>query len=89
MLHMDNTLDEGDDLVIFDELELKTPPSKCRSRVDDFYSKFRCRQAADNEFPACLTGDGQRRQSKQTRTRLRSRFRDLTLFNISLLKSNF
>ena len=40
----------------------------CKShlRVDDFWSKFRCRRAAD-EFPACFTRHGQLRMRTKTK----------------------
>ena len=62
---MRDTLDEDDVLMISNEY--KTYICKSRSREDDFSSKFRCRRAADNDFPACVTCHGQLRMRSMTR----------------------
>ena len=54
MLYMDDTLDEEDVLMIFDELEEQNLP-------------FRCRRGADNELPACATCHGQLRIRAMTK----------------------
>ena len=66
MLYMDDTLDEEDVLMIFDELEVETHLCNSRSLGDDFFSKFRCGRATD-EFPACVTCHGQLRTRTMTK----------------------
>ena len=48
MLHMDDTVDEEDVLMILMSWKYKTRVRKSRSRGDDFSPKFRFRRAADN-----------------------------------------
>ena len=80
MLHMDDTLDEEDVLMIFDEFEAQTHLCKSRSRGDHFSSKFRCRRAADDEFPTCVTCHG------LPRVRTMSKQRNASSFSFSDLK---
>ena len=55
VLYMYDTLAEKDVLMSFDELEAQNSRlCKSLSRGDDFFSKFLCRRAAVNEFPACV-----------------------------------
>ena len=51
MYYIDDTLDEEDVLMIFDELEVQNSHYICksRSREADISSRLPCRQAADNE----------------------------------------
>ena len=65
MLNMDETLDNEDFFMILDEVEVQNSPCKSRSR-EDVSSKFRCRQAVDNEFSTCVTCHGQLRMRTMT-----------------------
>ena len=65
ILYMRDTLDEEDVWKIY--VEYKTYICKSRSHEDDFSSKFRCRRAADNDFPACVTSHGKLRMGIMTR----------------------
>ena len=60
---MRDTLGEEDVLKIY--VEYKT--YICKSREDHFYSKFRCRREADNDFPAGVTSHGKVRMRIMTR----------------------
>ena len=52
MLYVDDTLDEEDVLMIFDELEVQNSRCICksRSREADISSRLPCRQAVDNKL---------------------------------------
>ena len=65
ILYLRDTLDEEDALKIY--VEYKTYICKSRSREDDFSSKFRCRRATDNDFPAFVTSHGKLRMGIMTR----------------------
>ena len=81
MLYVDETLEEEDVLMIlFMNKKYKTALWKSRSRKDGFFSKFRCRRAADNEFPAFFSLSRVRTMIKQTISYSSSfLFSDLTL----------
>ena len=67
MLNMDETLDEEDLSIIFDELKVQNSLYEPLSRKDDFSSKPRCRRAADDEFCAYFTFHGRVRTRTMTK----------------------
>ena len=87
MLYMDDTLHGGRrPLDVFLMSWKYKHICKSRSQEGDFFSKFRCRRAADNEFSSYVTCHGQlrmRTMTKQTNSQSSLfSFSDLKLPNI-------